>query len=75
MEEAFFAMWPPRSVFPKLAFMFSILHLLFNQHDFLNYLNSGAQDDLLENGCYLQIMNILFKVQHFSREPGILGEK
>lgn len=55
--------------------MFSTLHLLFNLHDFLKHLNSGAQDDLLENACYLQIMNVLWKFQHLSRELGILKKK
>ena len=57
------------------AFMFSTLHLLFSLHDFLTHLNSGAQDDLLENACYLQIMNVPWKFQHLSRELGILKKK
>lgn len=65
-------MWPPSGVFPKLAFMFPILHLVFTLQDFLNYLKAGAQDDLLEKACYLQIMNVLWKFQPFSRELGIL---
>lgn len=74
MEEAFFVMWPPSGIFPKLLCSPQSIYF-FNLHDFLKRLNSVAQDDLLENACYLQIMNVPWKFQHLSRELGIVKKK